>query len=99
MENAASDGSSGNDGSAASDGSAAIATSSDVDFFEISSTSEQEITAEELKKPEMAQKKPAKSSKHEETICGDGPSPFLGGFLQVWLGEGNKSKFKSLHSS
>ena len=26
-------------------------------------TSEQEITAEELKKPEMAQKKPAKSSK------------------------------------
>ena len=56
-ESAASDCNSNNDGSAASDGSAAIAASSDVDFLEISSTSEQEITAEELKK------KPAKSSK------------------------------------
>ena len=57
--NSASGGSVANDGSAASDGSAAIAASSDVDFLEISSTSEDEITAEELKKPEMAQKKPA----------------------------------------
>ena len=69
VESAASDGNSGNDGSAASDGSAAIATSSDVDFFEISSTSEQEITAEELKKPEMAQKKPAKSSKQAKATA------------------------------
>ena len=62
-ENAASDGNTSNDGNAASDGSAAIAASSDVEFFEISDTSEEEITAEQLKKPEMAQKKPAKSSK------------------------------------
>ena len=59
-ESAASDGNSGNDGSAASDGNSG---NSDVDFLEISSTSEEEITAEKLKKPEMAQKKPAKSSK------------------------------------
>ena len=46
--------------SAASDGNSG---NSPVDFLEISSTSEEEITAEQLKKPEMAQKKPAKSSK------------------------------------
>ena len=51
-ENAASDGNTSNDGNAASDGSAAIAASSDVEFFEISDTSEEEITAEQLKKPE-----------------------------------------------
>ena len=59
-ESAASDGNSGNDGSAASDGNSG---NSPVDFLEISSTSEEEITAEQLKKPEMAQKKPAKCSK------------------------------------
>ena len=103
-ENAASDGNRSHDGNAASDGSAAIAASSDEEFFEISDTSEEEITAGQLKKPEMAPKKPAKSKAKakasiEETLCGDGPAPFLGGFLQFWFGEGNKSKFKSLHPS
>ena len=50
-ENAASDGNTSNDGNAASDGSAAMAASSDVEFFEISDTSEEEITAGQLKKP------------------------------------------------
>ena len=74
-----------------------------MESFEISDTSEEEITAEQLKKPEMAPKKPAKSKAIAKASMkkpsGDGPAPFLGGFLQFWFGEENKSKFKSLHSS
>ena len=103
--NSASGGSVANDGSAASDGSAAIAASSDVDFFRDLFYFWRRNHSRGIEKARNGSKKAsslqASQSKRQfgETICDDGPSQFLGGFLQFWSGEGNKSKFQSLYSS